>query len=589
MSGAGRGVVHSPVRPQSHRRRPPAGNGPAHQRTAPLLTIDPSVAANAADGASALTFASLGLSSELVRAVEKLGWLVPSAIQARAIPALLGGSDIVGQSQTGSGKTAAFCIPAIEKVDPASRATQVLILVPTRELATQVAAEAEKLACFKKGIRTVTVYGGASYDRQFADLGRGAQVVVGTPGRLVDLLGRKALDLSAIKVLVLDEADRMLDMGFSEDLEKLLAAAPEGRQTVFFSATFPPAIRGLVEHHARSPREVRVDKVRDTGPPAVDQVFHEVRHHAKSAALGRLIDFHDPRSGLVFCNTQRMVDELADWLLDRGCAAERLHGGMAQPQRTRVMEGFKRGAFRWLVATDVAARGIDVHDLALVVNYDLPIDAEDYVHRIGRTGRAGRNGMAVTLVSGGAGYRLGQIERALGVRIRREPVPSLKDVAAKRSAVVVDRVREALLAPGGPPPSGVVNALVEEGHSPEAIAAALVACYAPVPPADMPEEPLDAMPHRGPPGGPFGKVSGGKRPFAKRPYGKRPTTGAASPPRAAAVEQAADQAGPRHPKKTARTFGPVAGGGAEGGSRPPWAKKSFAKKKVWKKKKPGPG
>jgi ATP-dependent RNA helicase DeaD len=329
--------------------------------------------------------------------------------------------------------------------------------------------------------------------------------------------------------------------------------------------------------------------VRDTGPPAVDQVFHEVRHHAKSAALGRLIDFHDPRSGLVFCNTQRMVDELADWLLDRGCAAERLHGGMAQPQRTRVMEGFKRGAFRWLVATDVAARGIDVHDLALVVNYDLPIDAEDYVHRIGRTGRAGRNGMAVTLVSGGAGYRLGQIERALGVRIRREPVPSLKDVAAKRAAVVVDRVREALLAPGGPPPSGVVNALVEEGHALEAIAAALVACYAPVPPADMPEEPLDAMPHRGPPGGPFGKVSGGKRPFAKRPYGKRPATGAVSPPRAVATEHAADQAGPRHPKKTARTFGPVAGGGAEGGSRPPWAKKSFAKKKVWKKKKPGPG
>jgi ATP-dependent RNA helicase DeaD len=194
------------------------------------LTIDPSVAANAADGASALTFASLGLSSELVRAVEKLGWLVPSAIQARAIPALLGGSDIVGQSQTGSGKTAAFCIPAIEKVDPASRATQVLILVPTRELATQVAAEAEKLACFKKGIRTVTVYGGASYDRQFADLGRGAQIVVGTPGRLVDLLGRKALDLSAIKVLVLDEADRMLDMGFSEDLGHVPAGDPGARR-----------------------------------------------------------------------------------------------------------------------------------------------------------------------------------------------------------------------------------------------------------------------------------------------------------------------------------------------------------------------
>ena len=436
------------------------------------MTIDPPVAAEAADGAAAVTFASLGLSSELVRAAEKLGWLVPSPIQARAIPVLLSGSDVVGQSQTGSGKTAAFCMPAIERVDPTSKKTQVLILVPTRELATQVAAEAEKLSSFKKGVRTVTVYGGASYERQFADLGRGAQIVVGTPGRLVDLLGRGSLDLSAIKVLVLDEADRMLDMGFSEDLEKLLAAASPERQTVFFSATFPPAIRGLVEHHARSPREIRVDRARDAGPPAVDQVFHEVRHHAKSAALGRLIDFHDPRSGLVFCNTQRMVDELADWLLDRGCAAERLHGGMAQPQRTRVMEGFKRGAFRWLVATDVAARGIDVQDLALVVNYDLPIDAEDYLHRIGRTGRAGRNGLAVTLVSGGAGFRLGQIERALGLRIRREPVPSVRDVAAKRTAGVIDRVREALSVAGGPASSPVIEQLVKEGHAPEAIAAA---------------------------------------------------------------------------------------------------------------------
>ena len=563
------------------------------------MTIDPPVAADAADGASAVTFASLGISPELVRAVEKLGWLVPSQIQARAIPALLSGSDIVGQSQTGSGKTAAFCIPAIERVDPASKKTQVLILVPTRELATQVAAEAEKLASFKKGIRTVTVYGGASYDRQFADLGRGAQVVVGTPGRLVDLLGRGSLDLSGVKVLVLDEADRMLDMGFSEDLEKLLAAASPDRQTVFFSATFPPAIRGLVEHHARSPREIRVDRARDSGPPAVDQVFHEVRHHAKSAALGRLIDFHDPRSGLVFCNTQRMVDELADWLLDRGCAAERLHGGMAQPQRTRVMDGFKRGAFRWLVATDVAARGIDVQDLALVVNYDLPIDAEDYLHRIGRTGRAGRNGMAVTLVSGGAGFRLGQIERALGIRVRREPVPSVRDVAAKRTAVVIDRVREALAAAGGPPSSPVVDQLVKEGHAPEAIAAAIVACYAPVPPpADDREEPLDAPSHRPPPGRPFGNGPGGngpggKRPFAKRPYGKKPGPGGPYPPRGGeggppAGGYAGGDDGPRPPGKPSRKFGPVAGGG-DGPPRAPWGKKPFPKKKTWKKKKPGPG
>ena len=557
------------------------------------MTNEPPVVADTADDVAGTTFASLGLSPELVRAIDKLGWKVPSPIQARAIPALLGGADIVGQSQTGSGKTAAFALPAIEKVDPSSKATQVLILVPTRELATQVAAEVEKLATFRKGIRTVTVYGGASYDRQFADLGRGAQIVVGTPGRLVDHLGRNTLDLSAVRVLVLDEADRMLDMGFSEDLEKILAAAPSERQTVFFSATFPPAIRGLVNHHSRSPREIRVDRARSDGPPAVDQVFHEVRHHAKSAALGRLIDFHDPPSGLVFCNTQRMVDELADWLLDRGCAAERLHGGMAQPQRTRVMEGFKRGAFRWLVATDVAARGIDVNDLALVVNYDLPIDAEDYVHRIGRTGRAGKSGMAVTLVSGGAGFRLGQIERSLGVRIRREPVPSLKDVAARRSTAVIERVREMLGVGGALPTSPVVERLVAEGHAPEAIASAVLACFVPMPTIDDREEPIDAPQRSGPPSRPFERSSGGKRTFAKRPYAKRPYDDAPRPQRSADVgpprsRTGADD-GPRPPGKP-RSLGPVAGGatgGADGPPRPPWAKKSFAKKKAWKKKKPG--
>jgi len=464
--------------------------------------------------------------------------------------------------------------------------------VPTRELATQVAAEAEKLATFKKGIRTATVYGGASYDRQFADLGRGAQIVVGTPGRLVDHLGRNTLDLSAVRVLVLDEADRMLDMGFSEDLEKILAAAPTERQTVFFSATFPPAIRGLVNHHARSPQEVRVDRSGGDGPPAVDQVFHEVRHHAKSAALGRLIDFHDPPSGLVFCNTQRMVDELADWLLDRGCAAERLHGGMAQAQRTRVMEGFKRGAFRWLVATDVAARGIDVNDLALVVNYDLPIDAEDYVHRIGRTGRAGKTGMAVSLVSGGASFRLGQIERALGTRIRREPVPSLKDVATRRTAAVVERVRAMLKPETAPPASPVVERLMKEGHAPEAIAAAVLACFVPLPDVNDREEPLDAPERRGPPSRPFDKSFGGKRSFAKKPYAKKtfgdgprpPRPGDGMPPR----RSAGAEEGPRPPGRPPRKFGPVAGGN-EGGPRPPWAKKSSAKKKTWKKKKPGPG
>jgi len=332
-------------------------------------------------------FATLGLSEGVLRAVEQLGFTEMSPIQAAAIPLIVAGHDVVGRSQTGSGKTVAFCIPAIERVDVRLAATQVLILAPTRELATQITDEVGKLAAFTRGLRSVAVYGGAAYGRQFAELKRGAHVVVGTPGRLTDHLARGTLDLTAVRMLVLDEADRMLDMGFREDIERILAAAPAGRQTVFFSATISPAVETLVRGCSRDARTVAIEPPATTGPPPVEQVYHDVRHPAKFPALVRLIEFHDVRSGLIFCNTQRMVEELAEALTARGCSAERLHGGMAQAQRTRVMDGFKRAAFRLLVATDVAARGIDVDDLELVVNYDLPFDAEDYVHRIGRTGR----------------------------------------------------------------------------------------------------------------------------------------------------------------------------------------------------------
>ena len=301
-------------------------------------------------------FASLGLSPELLKAVEKLGFEETSPIQAATIPLLMEGHDVVGQSQTGSGKTAAFCIPAIERVDPSGRTAQVLILVPTRELATQVADEVHKLASFKKGVRSVPIYGGASYERQFAELKRGAHIVVGTPGRLTDHMGRNTLDLSAVTTLILDEADRMLDMGFRDDIEKILAAAPAERQTVFFSATISPPIQALVRRHSRDAKTVKIEQRVVAGPPLVDQIYYEVRHHAKFDALSRLIDFYDVKSGVIFCNTQHMVEELADALVARGCSAERLHGGMAQAQRTRVMGSFKKAAFAFLVATDVAAR-----------------------------------------------------------------------------------------------------------------------------------------------------------------------------------------------------------------------------------------
>jgi ATP-dependent RNA helicase DeaD len=465
-------------------------------------------------------FASLGLSAEVLRAVGQLGFEETSPIQAAAIPLILGGRDVVGQSQTGSGKTAAFCIPAIEKVDTARAETQVLILVPTRELATQVADEVHKLAAFKKGLRSVPIYGGAAYERQFAELRRGVQIVVGTPGRLVDHITRGTLDLSAIRLMVLDEADRMLDMGFREDIEKILAAVSAERQTVFFSATISPPIQALVRGHARDPQTVRIEQKVVSGPPLVDQVYYEVRHHAKFDALSRLIDYYDVKSGVIFCNTQQMVEELTDRLVARGCSADRLHGGMAQAQRTRVMNAFKQAAFRFLVATDVAARGIDVNDLELVVNYDLPYDAEDYVHRIGRTGRAGRKGRAVTLVSGAGFYKLQSIERFTRARIRREHVPTAEAVENRRSDALFEKLRASLEEGEFPREAMLVERLLETGSTPTEVAAAILHHFAPA--AVVPEGGDDLAP----PPRRENRPRGGKpRSFAPHPPGGRPHTG----------------------------------------------------------------
>lgn len=434
------------------------------------------------------SFASLGLSPAVLEAIGRMGFAEMSPIQAASIPLILAGHDVVGQSETGSGKTAAFCIPAIEQVDPDDRSTQVLVLAPTRELATQITDEVRKLAALRKTLRAVAIYGGASYERQFADLKRGAHVVVGTPGRLTDHLARGTLDLSTVRILILDEADRMLDMGFREDVEKLLAAAPGGRQTVFFSATISPPVQALVRQHSREPRTVTIARKASVGPALVEQVCYEVRHHEKLAALSRLIDYHDVRSGIIFCNTQRMVEELADALAARGCSTERLHGGMAQPQRTRVMDNFKKAAFRFLVATDVAARGIDVTDLELVVNYDLPFDAEDYIHRVGRTGRAGRGGLAVTLVSGGGIHKLRAIERFTKTAIRRERIPTAEAVAARRNDALLARLREALAAGPFPGRSRLVERLIAEGHAATDVAAAILQHFAPVPTVDTDSE-----------------------------------------------------------------------------------------------------
>jgi ATP-dependent RNA helicase DeaD len=418
------------------------------------------------------TFSSLGLSPEILKAVEVLGFEEASPIQAAAIPILMKGGDVVGQSQTGSGKTAAFAIPAIEKIDPTSTAVQVLILCPTRELATQVADEVHKLTAFKRGIHAVPIYGGASYDRQFFELKKGVQVVIGTPGRLIDHLDRGTMRLDHLKVVILDEADRMLDMGFRDDIQKILDATPKERQTVFFSATVSKAIRDLINRYARNPEMVRIEQ-REVESPAIEQWYYEAHSRLKMETLIRLIDYHGFKLGIVFCNTQRMVDELADALIAQGFSADRLHGGIAQAQRTRVMNKFKKSEFEFLVATDVAARGIDVEDLELVVNYDLPYDAEDYVHRIGRTGRAGKRGMAVTFVSGRDIYKLQFIERYTKSKIRRGKIPTEGEVEEKRSDVLLNRVRGVIEGGDFKAQAGMVERLMDEGLNSTDVAAAL--------------------------------------------------------------------------------------------------------------------
>jgi len=431
------------------------------------------------------SFGDLGISPEVLKAIGDLGFEEPSPIQAAAIPVLLSGRDAVGQSMTGSGKTAAFAIPAIEGCDAADRSVQVLILCPTRELATQVADEVHKLSAHKKGIHAVPIYGGASYERQFYELKKGVQIVIGTPGRIMDHMDRGTLVLDRVKLVVLDEADRMLDMGFREDIEKILLATPSGRQTVFFSATVSRQIRELIERHSRDPQSVKIEQ-RELTVPTVEQWYYEAPQRMKFEALLRLIDFHAFKLGIIFCNTQRMVDELADNLIAQGFSADRLHGGIAQAQRTRVMNKFKKAEFEFLVATDVAARGIDVDELELVVNYDLPYDAEDYVHRIGRTGRAGRKGMAVTFVSGRDIYKLQFIERFTRTKIRRGTIPTQGEVDERRVEGFLGKIRDVLAR--APLSSTAVDRLLEEGYSSTDIAAALFELLAGPAPAPEPAE-----------------------------------------------------------------------------------------------------
>ena len=388
-----------------------------------------------------MTFSELGICPEILEAIEVLGFETPSPIQEQAIPVALEGADIVGLSHTGSGKTLAFSIPALESIDPTVRAVQVLCLAPTRELAVQICREVDKLALFLDGVSAVPIYGGASFGPQLAALKRGVQFVVGTPGRILDLMEQGELKTDNISMLILDEADEMLDMGFQDDIDRVVAQLPAPRQTLFFSATMSPAIRSLIDSLSENPTEITIERPVLT-VPTCEQSVYEVVFSSRIEVLSRLIEMGRMKRGLVFANTKRVVDDIVDGLLARGYAVDRLHGDMPQTLRERVMDSFRKGCLNVLVATDIAARGLDIDDVDMVVNFELPREPEDYVHRIGRTARAGRKGRAVTFIGRRDFSLLARIERFVGVRMQREKVMTGSQVEQVRRESLVDDILE---------------------------------------------------------------------------------------------------------------------------------------------------
>jgi ATP-dependent RNA helicase DeaD len=422
-------------------------------------------------------FAALGLDPRIVDALATLGYEEPTPVQREAIPPLLAGRDVLGQAATGTGKTAAFALPLLHLVTPDADArtrTTALILVPTRELAMQVAEAVHKYGK-SLGVCALPIYGGASMEAQLRSLKRGVDVVVATPGRALDHIRRKTLRLDAVKVVVLDEADEMLDMGFAEDLEAILENTPAERQTALFSATLPPRIAEIANKHLREPVRVRIDReiVPAGSAPRVRQIAYIVGRAHKIATLGRVLDVENPTSAIVFCRTRTEVDELAESLNGRGYRAEALHGGLSQEQRDRVMKKFRANTADLLIATDVAARGLDVQHVSHVVNYDVPSAAEAYVHRIGRTGRAGREGVAITLAEPREHRLLRNIEHQTKQKIEIATVPTVADLRARRLELTRASIRETVLAGDLDHYRVVVDSLAQEFDIMDVAAAAV--------------------------------------------------------------------------------------------------------------------
>ena len=422
-----------------------------------------------------MLFNELNLPEEILRAVEDMGFSEATEIQSKAIPVMLEGKDLVGKSNTGTGKTAAFGIPAAVSVTRGGKnGVEVLILCPTRELAMQACKEIEKFSAYMPWVKPCAVYGGAAMDKQISELRRGANIVVGTPGRVMDLIGRKTLKLEILCTIVLDEADEMLNMGFREDIETILSFVPEERQTVLFSATMPPPIMAITKEYQNDPVVIKVESKART-VDTIEQKYFEVPMGRKTDALKLLLIAYEPKLSMVFCNTKKMVDELTEALVSKGFKAAGLHGDMKQASRTQVLSAFKSGSINVLIATDVAARGIDVEGVDCVFNYDLPQDNEYYILRIGRTGRAGKSGAAYTIISGRKQfYELKNIASFIKADIARAELPGRDEIVARKAAHVNEKILSAVESGKYESCRADVQKLMESGLSAEDIAVALL-------------------------------------------------------------------------------------------------------------------
>ena len=423
-----------------------------------------------------IRFEDFEFSQEVEKGIKQMGFEEMSPIQSQAIPVLLDGKDVVGQAQTGTGKTAAFGIPILEMVDPTDKSLQALVLCPTRELCIQVAEEISNLGKFVNGLKILPVYGGQPIDRQLRALKTGIQIVVGTPGRVIDHIKRKTIKTNNIKFMVLDEADEMFDMGFRDDIELVINVLPEERQTIFFSATMAPEIMKFASRFQNNPEYIKVVH-KELTVPNVEQAYFELKQHMKTEILIRLIDIYNPKLTIVFCNTKKKVDELTSELMSKGYFADGLHGDLKQSQRDAVMNKFRNGTIEILVATDVAARGLDVDDIDLVINYDMPQDDEYYVHRIGRTARAGREGRAFSFVAGRDIFKLKDIQKYTKTKIERRDLPTLKDIEDKQSLILTNKIKEEIEKGQLSKHINMIDGLLQEEFTSLDVAAAILKLY----------------------------------------------------------------------------------------------------------------